>query len=115
MTSTSCGFTLVEIMITVAILGILTLIATPHYLPARQNSHRATCMENMKKIQGAKELYAFNANGKVDVSWTDILPYLRSLPVCPTGGEYQGWELDTSIFCNIHDWRNNSAYSGFAP
>ena len=115
MIRTLYGFTFVEIMITVAIVGILSLIASPYYLPARERSRRVSCMENMKKIQGAKELYAVSTGGKSSLSWDDILPYLRSLPVCPSGGQYQGWEINTSIYCTIHDWRNNNEYAGYVP
>jgi len=113
--SSSSGFTLTEIMIAVAILGILALIATPYYLKARERSHKNSCMYNMRKIQEAKELYAINSGGKSTVAWSDILPYLRNLPSCPSGGEYQGWEIETPIYCTIHDWRNNSEYIGFTP
>lgn len=111
----SSGFTLLEIMITVGIIGFLTLIATPYYLKAREQSHKNACMNNMRKIQEAKILFAMNAGGKESVSWNDILPYLRHLPTCPSGGTYQGWEIKDSIYCTTHDWRNNAEYDGFTP
>jgi prepilin-type N-terminal cleavage/methylation domain-containing protein len=109
------GFTLTEVMIVVAIVGILSVIATPYYFKARERSHRSTCLENMKKIQGAKELYAINSGTKTALSWTDILPYLQRLPSCPSGGEYMGWNINEQIYCTLHDWRGNSDYVGFSP
>ena len=109
------GFTLVEILIVVSVIGMLAAIATPYYLKARERSHRTSCMRNMQKIQQAKELYAINAGSKANVTWSDILPYLRNLPSCPSGGEYKNWELETPIYCTHHDWRNNPDYEGFEP
>lgn len=109
------AFTLMEILILVTIIGILTVIATPYYLKAREKSHKTACMNNMRKIQEAKELFAINAGGKNVASWDDILPYLRHLPTCPSNGEYQGWGINESIFCTKHDWRSNPEYEGFIP
>ena len=102
-------------MVVVAVIGILVVIATPYYLKAREQSHRVTCMRNMQKIQEAKQLYAIHAGGKSTVSWDDVLPYLMHLPTCPSGGEYKGWEIETPIYCTIHDWHNNPDYNGFVP
>ncbi len=52
------GFTLVEIMIVVAIIGIIIAIAVPAFLRARENSRATACQENLTKIDGAKEQYA---------------------------------------------------------
>lgn len=55
---TAKGFTLVEIMIVVAIIGIIIAIAVPAFLRARENSRGRACQENLSKIDGAKEQYA---------------------------------------------------------
>ena len=51
------GFTLVEIMIVVAIIGIIIAIAVPAFLRARENSRGRACQENLAKIDGSKEQY----------------------------------------------------------
>jgi len=111
----SQGFTIAEIMIVVAVISILVLIATPCYFKARKESHRSTCMSNMRKIEGAKALYSMSAGSKPTASWEDILPYIMRIPTCPSGGQYEGWDIGTSIYCTIHDWRNNPEYAGFIP
>ena len=109
------GYSLLELMIAVTILGFLAVIATPHYLKARQESHKSTCMANMKRIEEAKELYAFNGGTKVTVEWSDILPYLKSQPNCPTGGTYANLVVGSPVYCTVHDWRDNPEYKGFVP
>ena len=56
------GFTLVEIMIVVAIIGILIAIAVPGFVRARSQSRMRACQENLTKIDGAKEQYALEQN-----------------------------------------------------
>ncbi len=52
------GFTLVEIMIVVLIIGILLAIAVPNFIKARQNSRLQTIIGNLKQIETAKEQWA---------------------------------------------------------
>ncbi len=86
------GFTLVEIMIVIAIVGMLAVIAMPLYVRARETSQMQACVNNLKQIDGAKDRYALE-NKKVagdPVLMTDIIPYfMKKITTCPGGGSYE--------------------------
>ena len=67
-TSRQSGFTLVEIMIVVAIIGLLAAIAIPNFVKARTTSQTNACINNLRQIDGAKQQWALE-NRKVD---TDV-------------------------------------------
>lgn len=82
------GFTLVEIMIVVAIIGLLAAIAIPSFLKARENSRKNSCINNLRQVDGAKEQWALETGGTngADVTWAQIAQYLKSgtnRTVCP--------------------------------
>jgi prepilin-type N-terminal cleavage/methylation domain-containing protein len=88
-TSRKSGFTLVEIMIVVAIIGLFTAIAVPNFVQARTPSQKTVCINNLRQINSAVEQWALeqNAGFSATVSFTDIKPYLKSSVVCPAGGK----------------------------
>ena len=101
------GFTLVEIMIVVMIIGILLAIAAPNLVKARQSAQAKGCQANLKAIVGAKERWAMDYNrGPSDEPTMAQLAvpgdFLRGQPpVCPAGGTYQVRPLDTLPECTI--------------
>lgn len=106
------GFTLVEIMIVVAIIGIIIAIAVPAFLRARENSRGTACQENLSKIDGAKESYAMEfrlANGAACDFPQLINPngaatgegYLKAQPQCPSGGAYFVASIGAPPQCTI--------------
>jgi prepilin-type N-terminal cleavage/methylation domain-containing protein len=77
-TSRKAGFTLVEIMIVVAIIGLLAAIAIPNFVKARQTSQANACINNLRQVDGAIQQWALenNAAATTPVTETDITPYL---------------------------------------
>ena len=83
------GFTLVEIMIVVAIIAILAAVAIPNFISYRKQSQATSCVANLRQIQGAKEMWYMNSS--VDPQLTDLVgsdKKLKSMPICPAGGTY---------------------------
>ncbi len=100
------GFTLVEIMIVVLIIGILMAIAVPNFIKARENSRRNSCIANLKQIDGAKEQYAMEyrlATGDATTTMallTGATGYLKSTPACASGGTYTINAIGTKPSCS---------------
>jgi len=104
------GFTLVEIMIVVAIIGLLAAIAIPNFVKARTTSQTDACYNNLRQIDGAAQTYALENNKlPTDVYLlTDIQVYLHldsngNLPACPAGGSYgPGLTFGVPPDCTVH-------------
>jgi len=88
-TKHTAGFTLVEIMIVVAIIGLLAAIAIPNFVKARENAQLNSIFNNLRIIEGAKDQWALEnkqGTGQV-VTITTVSDYLKGGTVKPVIGE----------------------------
>ena len=87
----SKGFTLVELMVVLLIIGILVAIAVPVYGATQRNAKEKACRANIRTIEGAVQQYAADNNGAIpkgevknDEDSVSVLDaYLKEIPTCP--------------------------------
>ena len=124
------GFTLVEIMIVVAIIALLASIAVPNFLRARKRSQATRILQDLRVIDSAIDQYAIenNKSGGATVNWTDIQAYLKKGSVLYNSGgtdmlgtTYAGYSVDSlpklrsTSFNKLSDVAPSDFWSPFYP
>ena len=105
----NAGFTLVEIMIVVAIIGLLAAIAIPNFVKARATSQANACINNLRQIDAAANQFALEqkkVTGAAISYPTDLTPYIKlnsanSIPGCPASGSYSDPTVGSIPACSL--------------
>ena len=105
----NAGFTLVEIMIVVAIIGLLAAIAIPNFVKARATSQANACINNLRQIDGAVNEWALETRQTTGATLpypTALTPYIKlnansSIPGCPAGGTYSVAGVGSTPLCSL--------------
>jgi prepilin-type N-terminal cleavage/methylation domain-containing protein len=86
----SSGFTLIEIMIVIMIIGLLATLSYPTYAKARENARRTTCLSNLRLIQGSVDMTLFESPNTSTLTLDDIRSFFSNgqIPSCPANGNY---------------------------
>lgn len=103
------GFTLVEMMIVIAILSILLAIFLPNLMRARARGLLASCEQNLRNLSTAIETYGTDNKGRYPTVLTILTPdYIKNLPWCPTAKTFYQYAHTTvpdayTVWCNGTD------------
>ncbi len=99
----SAGFTLIELMVVIAIIGILAAILTPVFIRARFKTYHTACVQNEKNLATALELYSLENKQLYPDALADLVvgtkPFISGIPICPSiGVDYSATYFPASDF-----------------
>ena len=100
------GFTLVEIMTVVFMIGILLTVAAPNFLRYRELARSTLCQKNLKSIADAKQRWALEvgadaADEPVDDDLFGPDAYIKKRVICPAGGLYEYGAINEDPRCGL--------------
>jgi prepilin-type N-terminal cleavage/methylation domain-containing protein len=100
------GFTLIEILIVVCIIGILVGVAMPAFLKSRTQARKQVCIDTLAQIESAKQLWGVETgkkNGDIPREEDLIGPnlYIKIKPTCPGAGVYNYGSIGVNATCSL--------------
>ena len=95
------GFTLVELMVVVLIIGILVAIAIPVFNAAKANAQKKSCYANQRTIEGVVQTYQADSGvmpgiGAVSAGGWAVPAYIKTQPFCPADAAKNAYSIDAS-------------------
>jgi len=88
-------------MVVVAVIGVLATIVYPAYARARVKAMTDSCINNLRMVSNAKDIYAMDHNNTLPTMPDLITTYISRNPICAAGGSYDIGPLDAHAECNI--------------
>jgi len=97
------GFTLVEIMVVIGIIGLILSMAIPNFINARKKARAKVCVNNLHQIHGAKQQWALDTDAAESATpnSTNLSSYLEEWPSCPASGNYGINAVNAIPTCDI--------------
>lgn len=102
------GFTLIELVVVIVILGVLVMLVVPRVSSYRDQAEKATCQANQRTIEQQQAIYALDHGGVGTSDLDDLVTakLITAKPKCPKGGTYK--PNDTDNFIWICDYNTNA-------
>jgi prepilin-type N-terminal cleavage/methylation domain-containing protein len=100
------GFTLIELMIVVGIVGMLATMGLPNFLKTRTTAQARACVSNLRVLEDAKQTWGLE-HGKRDgdePTEAELIGpglYIKKMPECPAGGTYEINPIGVNATCSI--------------
>lgn len=100
------GFSLIEMLIVLGILGLIMALAVPNFQKSRTEARKQLCIENLSQIESAKQLWGLENQKHAGATPTtaDMIgqtSYIKTMPSCPAGGIYSFNGLGENATCTV--------------